>query len=100
MDLELIWNNLGGKGTSDHERRINLEYAVRLQVVKILIKEAEHLMDYLSLVVIEINSSNGYVSVHEETPEPLFSKIANNLEQPKAKKVSKVSSSLLAAINL
>ena len=53
----------------NHERKINLEYAARLQVVKILIKEAEHLMDYLSLVVIEINLSNGEVSVLEETPD-------------------------------
>ena len=100
MDLELIWNNLGGKGTLDHERRINLEYAVRLQVVKILIKEAEHLMNYLSLVVIEINSSNGHVSVHKETPEPLFSKIANKLEKPSTKEVSKESSPLPVAINI
>ncbi len=97
--MEIIWKNIEDKDTWNHEHSINLEYEVRLQVVKILIKEAEHLMDYLSLVVIEINSSNGYVSVHEETPEPLFSKIANNLEQPKAKKVTKVTSPLLAAIN-
>ena len=57
-------------------------------------------MDYLSLVVIEINLSNGEVSVHEETPEPLYSKIANNLEQPVAKDVSAASSPLLTAVNL
>ena len=82
-----------------HQRRINLEYAVRLQVVKILIKEAEHLMNYLSLVTIEINSSNGNVSVHKETPEPLYSKIAINLEQPSCKKVPDTSSPVLAAVN-
>lgn len=98
--MEIIWKNLGAKNNWDHERSINLEYMVRLQVVKILIKEAEHLMDYLSLVVIEINSSDGYVSVHEDTPEPLFSKIANNLEQPKAKKVSKEPSPEPVAINI
>ncbi len=98
--MKIIWKSLEGKSGLNHEHRINLEYDVRLQVVKILIREAEHLVDYLSLVVIEINPSNGYISVQEETPEPLFSKITNNLEQPKAKKVSKVSSPLLAAINL
>ena len=74
-----------GKGL-DHFQRVELEYAVRLQVVKILIGEAEHLMEYLSLVVMQINPSNGYVLVNEETPEPLFSKIKNNLVQPKPKK--------------
>lgn len=84
----------------NHERSVNLEYAVRLQVVKILINEAEHLMDYLSLVIMEINSSNGHVSVHQETPEPLFTKISNNLEQPKTKKNSKAPSPLLAAVKV
>jgi len=98
--LEIIWKNIEEKGTLNHERSINLEYAVRLQVVKILINEAEHLMDYLSLVVMEINPSNGLVSVHQETPEPLFSKIHNNLEQPKTKENTKISSPLLAAVNI
>ncbi|WP_421824147.1 hypothetical protein [Flagellimonas oceanensis] len=98
--MQIIWKNLGGKNPLNHERSINLEYAVRLQVVKILINEAEHLMDYLSLVVMEINPSNGHVSVRQETPEPLFSKISNNLEQPKTKENSKVSSPFLTAVNV
>ena len=98
--MEIIWKNLGAKNNCNHERSINLEYMVRLQVVKILIKEAEHLVDYLSSVVIEINSSDGCVTVHEDTPEPLFSKIASNLEQPKAKKDSKVPSPVPTAINI
>jgi len=84
----------------NQERKINLEYAVRLQVVRILIKEAEHLMDYLSLVVVQIDLYNGNVSIHQDTPEPLYSKIANNLEQPVPRSVSTVSSSVLAAVNI
>ncbi len=98
--MEIIWKNLGEKSQLNHEYLINLEYDVRLQVVRILINEAEHLMDYLSLVVMEINASNGYVSVHEETPEPLFSKISNNLEQPKTREVPKQTSPLLTAVNV
>jgi len=73
-----------------------LEYAARLQVVKILIKEAEHLMNYLSLVGIQIDASNGKVSVHPETPEPLYSKISDKLVQPNAPNVQEPVSSLLA----
>ncbi|NDV15087.1 hypothetical protein GO009_03545 [Muricauda sp. TY007] len=98
--MKIIWKNVAGKSKLSHGHIVNLEYAVRLQVVRILINEAEHLMDYLSLVVIEINSSSGHVCVHKETPEPLFSKIANNLEQPVANKITEVHSPLLAAINL
>ncbi|MBR9853281.1 MAG: hypothetical protein GYB37_01715 [Algicola sp.] len=97
--MKIIWKSSEVNKALNHLQRVELEYAVRLQVVKILISEAEHLMDYLSLVVMQINPSNGHVSVHEETPEPLFSKISNNLEQPKPKKVAKVSSSLLAIAN-
>jgi len=97
--LKIIWKNLEDGIFLRHEHSINLEYEIRLQVIQTLIKEAEHLMDYLYLVVVEINPSDGYVSVHPETPEPLFSKIAKNLEQPIAGKFSKASSPLLAAVN-
>ncbi|WP_421813031.1 hypothetical protein [Flagellimonas sp.] len=97
--MEIIWKNLKDKRALYHERKINLEYAVRLQVVRILIKEAEHLMDYLSLVVVQIDPGNGNVSIHRDTPEPLYSKIANNLEQPVARDVFTDSSSLSAAVN-
>ena len=99
FDLEIIWKNISGKSSLSQEDRINLEYAMRLQVVKIVIKEAEHLMGYLSLVIIEINTSNGNVSVHGDTPEPLYSRIANNLKQPVSKKISKTSSPVFAALN-
>ncbi|AEM69957.1 hypothetical protein Murru_0910 [Allomuricauda ruestringensis DSM 13258] len=98
--MKIIWKNVAGKSKLNHEHIVNLEYAMRLQVVRILINEAEHLMDYLSLVVVEINLSSGYVSVHEETPEPLFSKIANNFVQPETQKASSSSSSLVATINV
>ncbi|MBO0330521.1 hypothetical protein [[Muricauda] lutisoli] len=98
--MEIIWKNLGRKSPLNHEHSIDLEYGLRLQVVRILIDEAEHLMDYLSLVVMEINSLNGHVSVNEETPEPLFSKISNNLEQPKSKEVPEQTSRLLTTVNV
>ncbi|MEC3964930.1 hypothetical protein [Flagellimonas halotolerans] len=98
--MKIIWKKVSGKSKLNHLHIVNLEYAVRLQVVRILINEAEHLMDYLSLVVIEVNSSSGHVSVHEETPEPLFSKIADNFVQPETHKASRVSPSLEATINL
>ncbi|MAU17463.1 MAG: hypothetical protein CMH46_18200 [Muricauda sp.] len=96
--LEIIWNNLQSKSALPHEDRVNLEYAVRLQVVKILIKEAEHLMDYLSLISVEINLENGFVSVSDETPEPLFSMIANNLVQPKIKEIKNFSNSIASSV--
>lgn len=98
FDLEIIWKNILGKDLLGQEDRINLEYAMRLQVVKIVIKEAEHLMPYLSLVAIEIDPSNGEVSVHGDTPEPLYSKIIRNLEQPVFKKISKATSPILAPV--
>ena len=96
--MEIIWKNVTGKTALDHKQEVDLEYAVRLQVVKIVIKEAEHLMPYLSLVAIEIDASNGNVSVHGDTPEPLYSKIANKLEQPVSYKISKTSSPVFAAL--
>ncbi|MBO0343179.1 hypothetical protein [Flagellimonas profundi] len=98
--MEIIWKTSGRKSPWNHEHSIDLEYDLRLQVVRILIDEAEHLMDYLSLVVMEINLLNGHVSVNEETPEPLFSKISNNLEQPKTKEVPKQTSPLSTKVNV
>ena len=98
--MEIIWKEIEGKGTLGHEQKINLEYAVRLEVVKILIKEAEHLLDYLSLVFLDLDSSNGTVSVNSETPEPLFSKISRNLSQFQVKENQNFPSSHLAAVNI
>ena len=97
--MEIIWKNVTGKTALDHKQEVDLEYAVRLQVVKIVIKEAEHLMPYLSLVAIEIDASNGNVSVHGDTPEPLYSKIANKLKQPVSEKNSRTSSPVFATLN-
>ncbi|NVN17467.1 hypothetical protein GUA46_03860 [Muricauda sp. HICW] len=97
--MEIIWKSLTGKTALDHKQKVDLEYAVRLQVVKIVIKEAEHLMPYLSLVAIEIDAVKGNVSVHGDTPEPLYSKIANKLKQPVSKKISKISSPVFATLN-
>ena len=69
-------------------RLLNLEYAVQLQVIKILIREVEHLLDYQSLVVVEVNPQNGAVRIDEETPEPLYSILNRNFHgfDPKLEK--------------
>ncbi|GLU43638.1 hypothetical protein [Allomuricauda sp. NBRC 101325] len=97
--VEIIWKPSTSKQRLTFVQTLDLEYAVRLQVIKILIAEAEHLMDYLSLVTIEIDSKNGFVSVHDDTPEPLLSKIANNLVQPIQKTAPKIQNKALAAIS-
>lgn len=79
--MEILWKHLSEPNGLGHVQRINLEYAVQLQVVRILINEAEHLMDYLSLIVLEIDSRNGMVSVHDDTPEPLYSMVERNFVQ-------------------
>ncbi|MBO0321642.1 hypothetical protein J0X14_04990 [Muricauda sp. CAU 1633] len=57
---------------------LNLEYAVELQVILILIREAEHLMEYRFLITVEVNPNNGQVSINEDTPEPLYSILERN----------------------
>ncbi|KAB5488293.1 MULTISPECIES: hypothetical protein [Flagellimonas] len=57
-----------------------MEYALQLQVRMILIKKAEHLMDYLSLVVVEANAEEGTFCIGKDTPEPLYSILARNFD--------------------
>ena len=45
-----------------------------------IIKEAEHLMDYLSLVIVEVCADKGTVSIDKETPEPLYSILSRNFD--------------------
>lgn len=97
--MEIIWKASTSKQQLAYVQRLDLEYAVRLQVIKILISEAEHLMDYLSLVTMEIDTKSGFVSVHGDTPEPLFSKISKNLVQPLQKAMPKIQNKTLAAIS-
>ncbi len=59
---------------------LNLEYAVELQVILILIREDEHLMKYRSLITVEVDPNNGQVSINDDTPEPLYSILERNLQ--------------------
>ena len=60
-------------------QRIHLEYEVQLQVRMVLIREAEHLMDYLSLIAVDISEGEGLLSIGSGTPEPLYSILRRNL---------------------
>ena len=51
---------------------------MELQVILILIREAEHLMKYRSLIVVEVDPSGGQVAIDGETPEPLYSILERN----------------------
>lgn len=82
--MEIHWRHLSAANALDQVQRINLEYAVQLQVIRILINEAEHLMDYLSLIVLDIDCRNGQVSVHNDTPEPLYALVERNFVQVNA----------------
>ncbi|WP_375325535.1 hypothetical protein [Flagellimonas sp. GZD32] len=101
--MKIIWKSSTSKKRLAYVQSLDLEYAVRLQVIRIMIAEAEHLMDYLSLITLEINTENGHVSVNEDTPEPLLSKISKNLVQPFQKTsmehTPKIKSKALAAIS-
>lgn len=74
--MEIHWKSFGNNPL----QRIHLEYAVQLQVRMTVIKEAEHLMDYLSLVIVEVCVDNGTISIGKETPEPLYSILSRNFD--------------------
>ncbi|WP_108423365.1 hypothetical protein [Flagellimonas amoyensis] len=74
--MEIHWKSFG----KNPVQRIHLEYAVQLQVRMALIKEAEHLMDYLSLVIVEVCADKGTVTIGTETPEPLYSMLQRNFD--------------------
>ncbi|WP_418500545.1 hypothetical protein [Flagellimonas sp.] len=74
--MEIHWKSFG----KNPVRRIHLEYAVQLQVRMALIKEAEHLMDYLSLIIVEVCADKGTVTINKDTPEPLYSMLQRNFD--------------------
>lgn len=45
-----------------------------------LIKEAEHLMDYLSLVIVEVCPDKGTATIGKDTPEPLYSMLQRSFD--------------------
>lgn len=67
--MEIRWMSLD----ADPLLRIDLEYRAQLQIRMCLIREAEHLMDYLSLVVVELCPKTGTIALGGDTPEPLLS---------------------------
>lgn len=76
--VKINWKPTEGSNKTTPLQLLNLEYAVQLQVIKILIKEVEHLVQYQSLIVVEVDPKNGAVAINEETPEPLFSILQRN----------------------
>ncbi|MEZ4809416.1 MAG: hypothetical protein R2819_03575 [Allomuricauda sp.] len=79
--MKINWKYITSKDVSNLRQVIDLEYALRLQVIKILIQEAEHLLDYLSLVVMEVDMNEHSIRVGDETPEPLYTLIQRNSDQ-------------------
>jgi hypothetical protein len=76
--VKIVWKSSKENTKITPLRLLNLEYAVQLQVIKILIKQVEHLMDYQSLIVVEVDPQNGAVCINKETPEPLYSILQRN----------------------
>ncbi len=76
--VKINWKSTEDINQQNSLHLLNLEYAVELQVILILIKEAEHLMEYRSLITVEVDPNDGGVSINDETPEPLFSILHRN----------------------
>ena len=77
--MKINWISTQEKNALAPLALINLEYALELQVIMILIKEAEHLMDYKSLIILDVDAKDSAVTINEETPEPLYSILERNL---------------------
>jgi hypothetical protein len=75
--MHIIWDTSELK--LDDYSRLNIEYALNLEITLILIKNAEHFLDYKSLITLQIK--NGYIFIDAETPQPIAKKLKNNLIQ-------------------
>ncbi|WP_157832807.1 hypothetical protein [Croceivirga radicis] len=75
--MKIIWDSSELK--LDDYSRLNIEYALNLEVTLVLIKNAEHFLDYKSLITLQIK--NGHVLIDAETPQPIAKKLKNNLIQ-------------------
>ncbi len=76
--MKINWKSTGKINQQNSLHLLNLEYAEELQVILILIREAEHLMEYRSLITVEVDPDGGQVSIDSETPEPLYSILERN----------------------
>lgn len=76
--MKINWKSTEEIDELNSLRLLNLEYAVELQVILILIREAEHLMEYRSLITVEVDPNNGEVCIDGDTPEPLYSILERN----------------------
>ena len=70
----------GGTRKIEHDNlRVNTEYGLELKVRLVLIREAEHLLEHLDLIVLNLEPTTGNVQIDPSTPEPLFSVLSQNL---------------------
>ena len=72
LGLEIHWKHLSAANALDQVQRINLEYAVQLQIIRILINEAEQLLLIIKSSGINIKKYSDLISfLHFKTASPV-----------------------------
>lgn len=64
---------------------IQTEYRFRNQLLLFLIRDAEHLVDYIGNISIDYHIHSGFFSISKNTPEPFYSLLGPEIDyfQPK-----------------
>jgi hypothetical protein len=57
-----------------------LEYRVRQFLTTALIKDAEHLLDYMEFISLDLETDQKCITVSRETPEPFYSLLNKQLK--------------------
>lgn len=59
---------------------LNLEYKFRNQLLLFLIREAEHLVDYIGNIQLNFHLDNFHFALSHDTPEPFRSLVGPQIE--------------------
>lgn len=78
--MNIHWSPSDIKKSEHIAELLLLEYGVRQFLTTALIKEAEHLLDYMEFISLELQTDLRTITVSKETPEPFYSLLKRQLQ--------------------
>lgn len=78
--MNIQWSPSIIKKSEQLAELIQIEYRVRQFLTTALIKDAEHLLDYMEFIALDFETDQKCITVSKETPEPFYSLLNRQLK--------------------
>lgn len=78
--MKINWIQPAEKVALNYSEIVKLEYELRNHLLRCLIRDAEHLVDYIGNIELNFELDSGTFALHQNTPEPYISLIGPQID--------------------